>query len=106
MCPQMHYPNSSATVEEYGGNEDCLFLSVRTPGTKGNRPVIVWFHGGSMRVGFNDERGYSPTAEFAVAMDAVTVNVNSRLHLLGYLNLEELWTKGKPLLHSLLYSSK
>nr|AHA51237.1 carboxylesterase domain-containing protein [Bathyctena chuni]AHA51238.1 carboxylesterase domain-containing protein [Bathyctena chuni] len=73
------------------GQEDCLHLSVRTPKLSGNYPVLVWLHGGSLMLGWSDEEGYSPTAEFTADLNVVTVNINYRLDIMGFFSTPEIW---------------
>nr|AHA51395.1 carboxylesterase domain-containing protein [Hormiphora californensis] len=82
-------PSDNATVEVKGG-EDCLRLTVRTPNTTGSLPVMVWIHGGSLRVGWAEEPGYAPDAELTADLRAVTVNINYRLDVLGFLTTHDL----------------
>jgi para-nitrobenzyl esterase len=74
-------------------SEDCLFLNVWTPGLDDTRrPVMVWIHGG----GFVGGSGSSPTYRgdiLAKRGNIVTVTINYRLGVLGFLNLDEV-TKG------------
>ena len=78
--------------ERYGPtSEDCLFLNVWTPEARagGNRPVMVYFHGGAYSTGsvadpLNDGRHLASTG------DVVTVTVNHRLNAFGYLYLARL----------------
>ena len=72
-------------------SEDCLFLNVWTPDALkgGNRPVLVYFHGGAYATGsvadpLNDGR------HLASRGDVVVVTVNHRLNALGYLYLARL----------------
>jgi para-nitrobenzyl esterase len=71
--------------------EDCLFLNVWTPEARpgGERPVMVYFHGGAYSTGsvadpLNDGR------HLAASGDVVTVTVNHRLNAFGYLYLARL----------------
>jgi para-nitrobenzyl esterase len=70
----------------YGGpttyGEDCLYLNVTTPGLRGNRPVMVWVHGGSNLTG--NGAGYDAT-KLAGQGDVVVVTVNYRLGVMGWL---------------------
>ena len=91
-CPQITYEKGRI---EPVGDEDCLYLSVRSPNLGGSLPVLVWIHGGSLEAGHKDDVGYSPDSEFTAAMNVVAVNINYRLNLLGFLALESLWSKGK-----------
>jgi para-nitrobenzyl esterase len=72
-----------------GTDEDCLFINVWTPGLTGQRPVLVWLHGGGFANGSGGAAMYDGAA-LARRGDAVTVTVNHRLNVFGYLNLAEL----------------
>jgi para-nitrobenzyl esterase len=74
--------------EEMG--EDCLSLNVFTPvvGT-GNRPVMVWLHGGGFSSGSGNWLLYDGT-NLARKEDVVVVSVNHRLNLFGFLYLPDL----------------
>lgn len=75
---------------EPGTGEDCLFLNVWTPGVDaGARPVMVWLHGGGFANGSGGAAMYDGAA-LARRGDVVTVTVNHRLNLFGYLNLGDL----------------
>ncbi|HEY1880943.1 MAG TPA: carboxylesterase family protein, partial [Caulobacteraceae bacterium] len=71
-----------------GTSEDCLFLNVWTPGLSGARPVMVWLHGGGFGNGSGGAAMYDGAA-LARRGDVVTVTVNHRLNVFGYLNLAE-----------------
>lgn len=86
IAPQFAVPGRPALAEP---GEDCLVLNVWTPALAGDRPVLVWIHGG----GFFTGTGYAPhTAGAALASseDVVVVSLNHRLGLLGFLHLAEL----------------
>ncbi|HEX4182487.1 MAG TPA: carboxylesterase family protein [Caulobacteraceae bacterium] len=71
-------------------NEDCLFLNVWTPGVDARkRPVMVWIHGGGFAYGSGAQPIYQcdGLARFG---DVVTVSVNHRLNVFGYLHLGDL----------------
>jgi para-nitrobenzyl esterase len=70
-------------------DEDCLFLNVWTPGLTGRRPVMVWLHGGGFANGSGGAAMYDGAA-LSRRGDVVTVTVNHRLNVFGYLNLAEL----------------
>ncbi|HEY2178299.1 MAG TPA: carboxylesterase/lipase family protein [Caulobacteraceae bacterium] len=72
-----------------GTSEDCLFLNVWTPGAGGERPVMVWLHGGGFGAGSGGAAMYDGAA-LARRGDVVTVTVNHRLGVFGYLNLAAL----------------
>lgn len=66
-------------------SEDCLTLTVRTPGIdKGSRPVLVWLHGGGYISGAGALPWYDGS-HLAREGDVVVVNVNYRIGALGYL---------------------
>ena len=72
-------------------DEDCLRLNVFTPATgRGDRPVMVWFHGGGQRTGSGNSIFYDGTA-LARNHDVVVITVTHRLNALGYL-----WLAGLP----------
>ena len=61
-------------------SEDCLTLNVWTPGLdEGQRPVMVWIHGGGFRAGSGRIAG-----EALAARGVVTVSFNYRLGPLGF----------------------
>ena len=71
-------------------SEDCLRLNVWTPATgAGNRPVMVWFHGGGFRTGSGNSVFYNGEA-LARTHDVVVVTVTHRLNAFGFLHLTEL----------------
>ena len=71
-----------------GTSEDCLFLNVWTPGLTGQRPVMVWLHGGGVGNGSGGAAMFDGAA-LARRGDVVTVTVNHRLNVFGYLNLAD-----------------
>ncbi len=82
-CPQTDRLHSGSS------NEDCLFLNVYTPaiGVR-NRPVMVFFHGGSFNSGNGGVTAGSPDydgVDIANRSGAVVVTLNYRLSLLGFL---------------------
>ncbi|MBP2365960.1 carboxylesterase/lipase family protein [Pseudonocardia parietis] len=63
-------------------NEDCLHLNVTAPvDARGDLPVIVWIHGGSLMYGTGDLYGPDRMA----AGGAVVVSMNYRLGVMGFL---------------------
>ena len=72
-----------------GTSEDCLFLNVWTPGLTGARPVMVWLHGGGFAAGSGGAAMYDGGG-LARRGDVVTVTINHRLNVFGYLHLGEL----------------
>jgi para-nitrobenzyl esterase len=67
--------------------EDCLNINVFTPGLgAGNRPVMVWLHGGGFAGGSGNWLLYEGT-NLARKEDVVVVSVTHRLNLFGFLYL-------------------
>lgn len=67
-------------------SEDCLFLNLWTAGNGdgGQRPVMVWLHGGGFVAGSGASLPYDGT-RLADRRDVVVVTVNHRLGLFGHL---------------------
>jgi para-nitrobenzyl esterase len=66
-------------------SEDCLTLTITTPAPDhGQRPVIVWLHGGAYWTGAGSLPWYSGSS-WARHGDVVVVSVNYRLGAFGYL---------------------
>ena len=82
-CPQTNRLNSAST------DEDCLFLNVYAPAIGGrNRPVMVFFHGGSFNSGNGGITPGGPDysgVDIANRSGVVVVTLNYRLSLLGFL---------------------
>lgn len=64
-------------------SEDCLTLNVWAPAGARSAPVIVWIHGGSLRIGGSAEPLFDG-ANFA-RRGVVFVSINYRLGVLGWL---------------------
>jgi len=68
-------------------SEDCLFLNVATPAADGGqRPVMVWIHGGGFTTGSGSIPWYHGT-QLAARHDVVVVSINYRLGALGFTHL-------------------
>lgn len=71
------------------GSESCLFLNIQTPylpkkGSKKDlRPVMFWIHGGGFTGGSGADN-LSDGGNLASREDIVVVNINYRLHTLGF----------------------
>ncbi|HJQ45560.1 MAG TPA: carboxylesterase family protein [Amycolatopsis sp.] len=90
ISPQPPLRIGAVTGEPQDGlvqNEDCLNLTVVTPGTTGRRPVMVWIHGGAYTTGAGSMSFYDG-GRLAAEGDIVYVAVNYRLGALGYLRLD------------------
>ncbi|WP_020671150.1 carboxylesterase/lipase family protein [Amycolatopsis nigrescens] len=70
--------------DEQVQGEDCLNLTITTPGTTGRRPVLVWLHGGAFSSGAGSLNWYDGRA-LAAQGDVVVAGVNYRLGALGFL---------------------
>ncbi|WP_084421457.1 carboxylesterase/lipase family protein [Henriciella litoralis] len=64
-------------------SEDCLSLNVWAPADAEDAPVIVWIHGGSLRIGGAAQPVYDGTAY--ADRGVVFVSINYRLGVLGWL---------------------
>jgi len=78
-------------------SEDCLYLNVWTPGLEGNRPVLVWIHGGANLVGSGSQPRINGE-HLARKGDVVVVTLNYRLGALGFLHAPELGATGNEAL--------
>ncbi len=78
-------PACLQTGMERSSSEDCLTLNVWTPSVgTGKHPVMVWIHGGGLRVGSNDVAGHVLADPQQHANPAVVVAINYRLGPLGF----------------------
>jgi para-nitrobenzyl esterase len=69
--------------------EDCLVMNIWTPNpAAGRRPVMVWLHGGGYASG-SGSYGIYEGRELARKHDVVSVSVNHRLNILGFLYLAQ-----------------
>jgi para-nitrobenzyl esterase len=84
-------PGDPPAPDEPASSEDCLFLNVWTPGLdQARRPVMVWLHGGGFANGSGGAAMYDGGA-LARKGDVVTVTVNHRLNVFGYLHLGDIF---------------
>ena len=75
--------------ETQATSEDCLYLDLYRPSrsARGDRPVIVWMHGG----GYTQGTGVIYGGETLAALtDSIVISLNYRLGALGYLALDQL----------------
>lgn len=87
ICPQLGSRLEGAMGPQYGEprqSEDCLYLSVVTPALTGDRPVMVWLHGGGFLTGAGTLPWYDGS-RLAADGDVVVVSVNYRVGAFGYL---------------------
>lgn len=88
-CIQPAIPESSLYYDPpLQTSEDCLTLNIWTQTRSANAPVIVWIHGGSLRIGGSAQSMYDGS-EFA-RRGVVFVSLNYRLGALGWLAHPEL----------------
>src|SRR3546814_16182097 len=66
-----------------------LKLNIWTSSLSGNRPVMVYFHGGGFAFGSSYELASHDGAQMARHHDVVQVSINHRLNVLGFLDLTE-----------------
>jgi para-nitrobenzyl esterase len=64
-----------------GLSEDCLYLNVWSPNTKGSLPVLVYFYGGGFVAGDGSEARYD--GENMAQNGIVSLTVNYRLGIFG-----------------------
>lgn len=83
-------PSAPQTGRGASSNEDCLVLNVWTPGLNdgGDRPVMVWLHGGGFRSGSGSAKTYDGT-NLCNGQDVVVVTINHRLNIFSSNYLEE-----------------
>jgi len=92
-CPQTPTGNPGGLFTSWQPNpvpplsEDCLFVNVWTPATRGKRPVMVWLHGGGFASGSGSSTAYDG-ARLARRGDVVVIGLNHRLNVFGYLSLD------------------
>jgi para-nitrobenzyl esterase len=89
VCPQKLFQQGD-TTSTIIGNEDCLYLNIWTPQVgAGNRPVLVFIHGGGNQQGSANEVNGGTQMYFGKNMaergDAVIVTIQYRLGPLGFL---------------------
>ena len=83
-CVQPPVPSTSVYYDPPAAtSEDCLTLNAWVPAHARKAPVIVWIHGGSLRIGGSAEPMYDG-AGFA-RRGVVFVSLNYRLGVLGWL---------------------
>ncbi len=94
ICPQLQPERPSFMASwtyDKDASEDCLTLSVWTPGLRDQRkrPVMVWFHGGGFST-LSGDRNVCDRTRLAKRGDVVVVTVNHRLSAFGFLYLGRL----------------
>jgi para-nitrobenzyl esterase len=93
VCPQHDFRDENVMVvpmpepwEARRQQEDCLNLNIWTPAADhGDRPVLMWVHGGAFVVGSGSSPNYDGAS--LARRGVVVVTINYRLGGLGYLHL-------------------
>ena len=70
-------------------SEDMLKVNIWTPSLTGKRPVMFYIHGGGFTFGSAYELASQDGAQMARHHDVVSVTVNHRLNILGFLDLSD-----------------
>lgn len=90
MCPQqpIQFNNYYSVKKSDQISEDCLFLNVFTPMTRGKslKPVVVYIHGGFFNYGGVSMKLYD-ASELSARQDLVVVTIAYRLGAFGFLNV-------------------
>lgn len=82
--PHTEIAEVATTIPKLTVGEDCLALNVWTNSLTGQRPVMVWLHGGGFFSGNGCYTMYDGT-NVARRRDVVAVTINHRLNAFGYL---------------------
>ena len=69
-------------------SEDMLKVNIWTPSLTGSRPVMFYIHGGGFTFGSAYELASKDGAQLARHHDVMSVTVNHRLNILGFLDLQ------------------
>ncbi|MBS1199227.1 MAG: pnbA 2, partial [Proteobacteria bacterium] len=94
-CPQhLHDWSSEQTFLQQWTDgwqsEDMLKVNIWTPSLTGKRPVMFYIHGGGFSFGSAYELASQDGAQMARHHDVVSVTVNHRLNILGFLDLSSI----------------
>jgi para-nitrobenzyl esterase len=94
-CPQrLHDWSSEQTfLQQWTDgwmNEDMLKVNIWTPSLTGKRPVMFYIHGGMFVFGSAYELASQDGAQMARHHDVVSVTVNHRLNVLGFLDVSSI----------------
>lgn len=78
-------------------DENCQYLNIWTPvlDPRANMPVLVWLHGGGYSAGSSIEQVAYEGDNMSRYGNCVTVTLNHRLNILGYLDLSPFGAKYK-----------
>ena len=90
MCPQAPDPLAffiGSPQVPLEPSENCQVLTIATPALAGQRPVMVWIHGGGYLHGSGELACYSPQ-RLAAQGDVVVVSISYRLGAFGFLAVD------------------
>jgi len=92
---QRDYTFGNQFIHEPMSEDGCLVLNVWTKGLNDGkkRPVFIWIHGGGYATGSGHDLACYEGRSLADKGDIVTVNINHRLNVLGYMDLTGLGGK-------------
>ncbi|MBS0273113.1 MAG: carboxylesterase family protein [Proteobacteria bacterium] len=82
VCPQPAQPDRKMASGNQKQSEDCLFANIWSFKDARNAPVMVWIHGGALRVGSGSAKFYDGS-DFAKD-GVILVTFNYRLGALGF----------------------
>jgi para-nitrobenzyl esterase len=93
-CPQrLHdWPSEQTFLQQWTDgwhSEDMLKVNIWTSSLTGRKPVMFYIHGGGFTFGSAYELASQDGAQMARHHDVVSVTVNHRLNILGFLDLSE-----------------
>ena len=93
-CPQrLHdWPAEQTFLQQWTDgwqSEDMLRVNIWTSSLTGKKPVMFYIHGGGFTFGSAYELASQDGAQMARHHDVVSVTVNHRLNILGFLDLSE-----------------
>jgi para-nitrobenzyl esterase len=93
-CPQrLHdWPSEQTFLQQWTDgwhSEDMLKVNIWTSSLTGRKPVMFYIHGGGFTFGSAYELASQDGAQMARRHDVVSVTVNHRLNILGFLDLSE-----------------
>jgi para-nitrobenzyl esterase len=93
-CPQrLHdWPSEQTFLQQWTDgwhSEDMLKVNIWTSSLSGRKPVMFYIHGGGFAFGSAYELASQDGAQMARHHDVVSVTVNHRLNILGFLDLSE-----------------
>lgn len=92
-CVQPYFFDSPTFLPP--GEEDCLFLNIRTPtlNNSANLPVMIWIHGGGFIFGSATQRLSLTSSvsqiydgKYLAARNVVVISINYRLGVFGFMN--------------------